>query len=84
MRPASTQTMSNNVATWDRIVRVLAGLVLLSLVFVGPRTPLGWLGAILVTTGMLGKCPLYRLFGVSTCSVSSSPGAASRGESARG
>ncbi len=51
----------------ERVLRVLLGLVLLSLVFVGPKTPWGWLGIILILTGASGLCPLYTLLGISTC-----------------
>ncbi len=61
--------MSYNTASWDRIVRVLVGLILVSLVFMGPQTPFGWLGLILVVTGVIGFCPVYRLLGISTCAV---------------
>ncbi len=61
--------MTNNTANWDRIVRVVAGLVLLSLVFVGPQTPIGWAGLILIVTGLIGFCPLYTVLGISTCPV---------------
>lgn len=50
----------------DRAVRVVLGLVLISLVFVGPQTPFGWLGVILLATGTIGSCPLYRVFGLNT------------------
>lgn len=50
----------------DRAVRVVLGLALLSLVFIGPQTPFGWLGLVLVVTGALGSCPLYRPFGINT------------------
>lgn len=53
----------------ERIVRILVGLAVLSLVVIGPKTPLAWLGAIPLITGLLGSCPLYTLFGVSTCSL---------------
>lgn len=53
----------------DRWVRVLLGIGLLSLVFVGPKTAWGYLGTIFLFTGIAGMCPLYRLFGISTCSV---------------
>ncbi len=52
---------------WDRGIRLLVGLGLLALVFVGPRTPWGWLGLVPLVTGLWGFCPLYRLIGVSTC-----------------
>lgn len=51
----------------ERVVRVLLGLVLLSLVFTGPKTPWGWFGIILILTGASGLCPLYTLLGISTC-----------------
>lgn len=61
--------MKCNVGTLDRIIRITLGLVLLSLVFVGPQTPWGWLGLILLATGLLSWCPLYRLLGISSCPV---------------
>jgi len=51
----------------ERVVRVILGLGILSLVFVGPKTPWGYLGLVPVVTGLLGSCPLYTLFGFSTC-----------------
>jgi hypothetical protein len=61
--------MHQNAASWDRIARVLLGIGLLALVFVGPQTPYGWIGLVPLATGLAGFCPLYRLFGVSTCPV---------------
>ncbi len=51
----------------DRILRVAFGLVLLSLVFLGPQTAWGWLGLVPLLTGLLGSCPLYSLIGLNTC-----------------
>lgn len=51
----------------ERVIRVLLGIGLLCLVFVGPKTPWGYLGIIPIFTGLLGSCPLYTLFGFSTC-----------------
>jgi hypothetical protein len=56
-----------NVGSIDRIIRVVVGLGLLAIVFVGPRTPIGWLGLIPLATAALGTCPLYTLLGMSTC-----------------
>jgi hypothetical protein len=53
----------------DRVIRVVAGLALLSLVWIGPQTPWGWVGLVPLVTGLVGSCPLYRLFGISTCSI---------------
>lgn len=56
----------------DRAVRVVLGIGLLALVFVGPKTALGYLGLIPLITGAVGRCPLYTLFGISTCSTKTS------------
>ncbi|MFM5885065.1 MAG: DUF2892 domain-containing protein [Novosphingobium sp.] len=56
-----------NVGSADRVFRIVLGLVLLALVFVGPRTPWGWLGLIPLATGLLRTCPLYSLLGITTC-----------------
>ena len=58
-----------NEGTADRIIRVVIGLGLLSIVFVGPQTPWGWIGVVPLATGVLGFCPLYRLVGINTCGV---------------
>lgn len=57
-----------NEGTIDRAVRVVLGIVLLSLVFVGPKTLFGLIGLIPLITGLVGMCPLYRIVGLSTCS----------------
>lgn len=58
-----------NEGTLDRGVRVVIGVVVLALVFVGPRTPLGWLGLVPLATGLIGSCPAYRCLGVRTCAA---------------
>ena len=61
--------MVTNCGTADRIVRVIVGLVLLSLVFVlgGNVRWLGLIGFIPLITGLVGNCPLYKVFGFTTC-----------------
>lgn len=59
----------HNEGVVDRALRVVAGLILLSLVFVGPKSMFGLVGIIPLLTGLLGSCPLYTLFGLSTCPV---------------
>jgi len=56
-----------NLGNIDRIFRIVIGLVLIALVFVGPQTPWGWIGLIPLATGLLRTCPLYSLIGLSTC-----------------
>ena len=58
-----------NEGTIDRVLRVFLGLALLSIVFVGPQTLWGLLGVVPLATGLMGSCPLYTLFGLSTCAV---------------
>ena len=61
--------MTTNEAGWDRGLRVVLGLALLSLTLVGPHTLWGLAGIVLVATGIWGFCPVYRLIGIGTCSV---------------
>lgn len=56
-----------NVGTVDKVIRIILGLALIALVFVGPQTPWGWIGIILLATGLIGICPLYSVFGINTC-----------------
>ncbi|MBF0110325.1 MAG: DUF2892 domain-containing protein [Magnetococcales bacterium] len=62
--------MKANVGGIDRILRIVAGLVLIALVFVGPQTPWGWIGIIPLATGLMKFCPFYPIIGLNTCSTS--------------
>ena len=55
-----------NEGGMDRTVRVITGLVVLSLTFVGPKSMWGLVGVVPLLTGLAGTCPLYTLFGIST------------------
>ena len=59
--------MPANEGTVDRVLRVLVGLAVLSLVFIGPKTPFAWLGLVPLLTGLVGYCPVYALLGIRTC-----------------
>ncbi|MEX6724375.1 YgaP family membrane protein [Parapedomonas caeni] len=59
--------MPVNEGKLDRMLRVIAGLVLIALVFVGPRTAWGWIGVVPLLTGLVGFCPLYTVLGLNTC-----------------
>ena len=59
--------MVKNIHSIERVVRVLVGLAVISLVFIGPQSPWGWLGLIPVATGLIGWCPPYAMLGISTC-----------------
>ena len=62
--------MTSNEGTIDRGVRIVAGIALLSLVFIGPPTLWGLVGLVPLLTGALGFCPAYRIVGFSSCPVS--------------
>lgn len=64
--------LTHNVGNIDRIIRVIVGLGLISLVFVGPETLWGWLGLLPLATAVVGYCPPYALLGLNTCSTKSS------------
>lgn len=59
--------MKKNVHNVERVIRVVIGLAIISLVFIGPQSPWGWLGLIPVATGLTGWCPPYAMLGISTC-----------------
>lgn len=67
--------MKHNIASWDRIVRVIAGLTMLTSSFFVPLPllvrvlALGLGGVYMVATALVGTCLGYKLMGVSTCPV---------------
>lgn len=61
--------MKLNVGGLDRVGRIVLGLAILSLAFIGPQTPWAYLGLIPLLTGIFRFCPAYLPFGISTCSI---------------
>ncbi len=61
--------MERNIGDVERVVRVVAGLLILSLVFVGPKSLWGLIGIMPILTGLSGWCPPYSLLGINTCGV---------------
>jgi hypothetical protein len=59
--------MNTNVGIPDRLIRIVIGLGLLSLIFVlqGPSRWLGLIGAVPLLRALVGFCPLYTLLGIS-------------------
>lgn len=53
----------------ERVLRVIVGVFIFTLIFWGPKSLWGLLGLIPLITGLIGNCPLYSLFGFSTCKV---------------
>ena len=56
----------SNVGKLDRIIRIILGILLVGNVFVGLQTVIGWVGLILIVTGLFGTCPVYSLLGINT------------------
>ncbi len=59
--------MNKNIGTVDKSLRILVGLLLIALVFVGPQTIWGWFGVPIILIALFGWCPLYKVLGISTC-----------------
>lgn len=60
--------MKSNVGGIDKLIRIVVGLILISLVFIGPKTMLGLVGLVPLLSGLFNTCPLYSLIGLNTCS----------------
>ena len=59
--------MQCNVGKTDKILRIVAGLLLLAL---GASGVIGWwglIGLVPLATGLLNWCPAYTLLGIKTC-----------------
>ncbi len=59
--------MIKNVGTIDRILRIILGVGLISIVFIGPQTAWGWIGIVPLLTAVFGVCPAYSMLGIKTC-----------------
>lgn len=69
--------MQANESAADRVIRAVVGLVLLGVgLFAAKGTGAviaDIVGAILLLTGLIGFCPLYRLLGISTAGAKRAP-----------
>lgn len=59
--------MKMNVGGADRMIRIVAGLVLIGLTLAGQIGVWGWIGVMPLLTGIFGFCPPYMLFGINSC-----------------
>lgn len=59
--------MTVNVHKYERIARIILGATLVIMAFVGPANLYFLVGVIPLITGLGGYCPLYQVFGFSTC-----------------
>lgn len=61
--------MKLNIGTIDRVLRIVAGLVLIGLAATGTVGLWGYIGVVPLLTGIFRFCPAYTLLGVNTCSL---------------
>ena len=61
--------MNVNVGSVDRVVRIVAGVVLIGLAVAGTIGAWGYIGVLPLLTGFMRVCPAYSLLGVNTCST---------------
>lgn len=59
----------HNDGKTDCIIGAVLGVLLVGNVFFGLQHPVGWIGVILIGTGIAGICPLYSLLDVNTRST---------------
>lgn len=62
--------MKTNEGNTDRIIRVVLAIVIFGL-GLAAQSWLGLIGFIPLLTGLVGWCPLYSIFGLSTCPAKS-------------
>jgi hypothetical protein len=66
--------LRKNVGGIDRLLRIVVGLALIAAFVAYPGASWRWLllvGIVPLATGLMSSCPLYTLFGWSTCPRSS-------------
>lgn len=61
--------MTHNIGSIDRTLRIVLGVGLISLVFVGPQTYWGLVGLVPLITGLTRFCPAYSATGVDSCGL---------------
>lgn len=61
--------MNANIGSADKIIRLVMALALFSLFFIlpGDQKWFGLAGLVPLLTGLMGWCPLYKVFGINTC-----------------
>jgi hypothetical protein len=59
--------MKVNVGNIDRVLRITAGVIIVTLTALGMISPWGWLAIGLIISGVIRNCTLYSLIGINTC-----------------
>jgi Protein of unknown function (DUF2892) len=58
-----------NVGSIDRVLRITAGVIIVTLTALGMISPWGWLAIGLIISGVLRNCTLYSLLRINTCKI---------------
>ena len=61
--------MTKNIHAIERVIRIIIGIVLVSMAFTEPKNMWFLLGFIPLLTGLVGWCPPYALLGINTCKM---------------
>ncbi|MEI8400922.1 MAG: DUF2892 domain-containing protein [Alcaligenaceae bacterium] len=64
--------MKQNVGGIDRVLRIAVGLLLIVLAATGTVGVWGWLGVVVLATGVFSFCGAYQLLGLNTCPLKKS------------
>jgi len=64
--------MKTNTGNIERILRIIIGLALIVLTVMGTLPAWGYIGIVPLATGLMGWCPAYAIFGISTCKTKTS------------
>lgn len=59
--------MTANVGNLDRTLRIVVGIALIALAATGTIGFWGYIGVVLLLTGLVRTCPAYSIFGINTC-----------------
>jgi len=67
--------MTRNIGDTDRVIRIIAGLGLLSLIVIldGNARWWGLIGLAPIATAAIGYCPPYAWMGINTCAKEAAP-----------
>lgn len=58
--------MKKNIHPLEREMRIIIGIILMTLAFIGPANKWFLLGIIPFLSGVIGWCPPYALLGINT------------------
>lgn len=61
--------MEKNVGSTEKVIRIVVGLAILSLLFLleGPNRWFGLIGLVPILTALVGWCPAWAVLGINTC-----------------